>query len=77
MITIDIDRDFDAQPITAAEAISLFKFEQFELALATPAVIEEAARNAEAEGFFHIASDIGSRYDDYQEELRCMAAEFT
>ena len=77
MTDLNLDRDFDAEPITAPEAITLFKRELFELALATPDVIEEAADLAESEGFFHIASDIGSRYDDYQEELRCMMAEFT
>lgn len=73
---MNIDRDFELEPITAVEAISLFKNEMMELALASPSVIEEASNLAEAEGSFDIVSDIVARYEDYQEELRCMASAF-
>lgn len=69
-------RDYAAQPLTAIEAIELFRAESFWLAMATEAVIEEAAELADHHGDDHIASDIHARWDDYQEELRCMAAEF-
>jgi len=70
------DRDFNAEPLTTMEAIVCFKEEMFELALASEDVIDEAAASAEAAGDDATASGIHSRYDDYQEELRIMAAEF-
>jgi hypothetical protein len=70
------ERDYSKNPITAEEAIELFLSESFDLALATQAVIDEASAIAEDRGMFYVADSIGSRYDDYQEELRCMLEEF-
>lgn len=70
------NRNFEENPVTVQEAIEMFLNEDSNLALATEEVIEEASDLAEHIGLDHVASDIGSRYDDYQEELRCMLEEF-
>lgn len=69
-------RDFDKNPITAEESIAMFMSEDSDLAIASRDVIEQALQLAEKRGMYYVASDIGSRYDDYQEELRAMMAEF-
>lgn len=74
-ITIDPNRDFEANPLTVNEAISLFLEEQFELAVASCRTVELACDKMQELGLDN-ALDIMARWDDYQEELRIMAAEF-
>ena len=54
----------------------LFLEESMDLALCHPNMIKGASDAFEAEGNHAAANDILTRYDDYQEELRIMAAEF-
>lgn len=61
---------------SAKTAQRLFKEESMDLALCHPNMIEAASELFEQEGDHAAANDIHARYDDYQEELRCMAAEF-
>jgi hypothetical protein len=71
-----IDRDFETNPITPQEAIELFFQESSDLAIASLKTLEAAAWELEREGFFHAATDIQARWQDYQEELRVMLLEF-
>lgn len=57
-------------------AMRLFKEENSDLALCHPNIIKGASERFEKEGDHAAAGDIVSRYDDYQEELRIMMAEF-
>lgn len=66
---MNIDRDFENNPITPVQAIILFKNEEFELVFASMETVQEAAR-------ITANDDIVARWDDLQEELRCMAQEF-
>jgi hypothetical protein len=61
---------------SARTAQRLFREENMELALCHPNMIEAASKLFEQEGDHAAAIDIHARYEDYQEELRCMAAEF-
>ena len=61
---------------TAAGCIELFLSESSDLAIANEATIDAAAKLAEKRGLHHVASDIGSRWEEYQEELQYMMAEF-
>lgn len=70
-----IDRDLAANPITAQEAIDLYRAEMFELSLAKPEVISEASRMLEAAGDYADADDIHARYDAEVEEVRIMVRE--
>lgn len=67
-------RDFDKNPITAKEAVGLFFEENSDLAIASRETIEEARDIMLSQAGF--ADDIVARWEDYQEELRCMMAEF-
>lgn len=69
-------RDFAAEPLTPGECMFLFRDEDSYLALATEGVILAAADIADAFGDYQVANDIHSRWLEYQEELRCMMAEF-
>lgn len=62
---------------SASGCIELFLNESFDLAMATAETIEAAARLAEARGLYQVASDISTRWDEYQEELQIMLADFT
>jgi hypothetical protein len=61
---------------SAATAQRLFKEESMDLALCHPNMIQAASDLFEKAGDFEAANDIFARYDDYQEELRCMMQEF-
>lgn len=61
---------------SARIAMRLFKEENSDLALVHPNMIEAASELFEKEGDHAAANDIHARYDDLQEELRCMMAEF-
>ena len=70
-------RDYVETPMCANEAVIEFYAESSDLAMASYAVIQEASKMLE-EDFedYAAANDILARYADYQEELRCMMAEF-
>ena len=61
---------------SARTAMRLFKEENMDLALVHPNMIDAASDLFEKEGDHAAANGIHARYDDLQEELRCMAAEF-
>lgn len=63
------------QIFSARTAIRLFKEEKIDLALVAPELINAASKILEEEGDHAAASDIHARFDDYQEELRCLEAQ--
>ena len=62
-------RDYSANPISVKEAIALFHEENGDLAVASQAVILAASDQIDN-------GDIVSRWEDYQEELRHLMADF-
>lgn len=64
-----------AQIFSARTAMRLFKEESSDLALVHENMIHAASDLFEAEGDHAAANDIIARYDDYQEELRCLMAD--
>lgn len=61
---------------SARTAMRLFKEDSMDLALVHPNMIKAASALFDEDGDHAAATDIHARYDDLQEELRCMAAEF-
>lgn len=65
-----------AEIFSHVTAMRLFKEESFDLALCSAGSIQAAADEFERQGDYAAASDIVARWDDYQEELRCMMEGF-
>lgn len=63
------------QIFSAETAIRLFKEENSDLALVAPEIVQGASERLEERGDHAAANDILSRYDDLQEELRCLMAD--